>query len=458
MSKRMVTMTEGSIEKRVIQFAVPILLSNLLQQMYNTLDTIVVGRFVGSTALAAVGSTTALVNLVIGFYIGLSTGAGVVVAQYYGAKNEEQLHKSVHTGMAISLASAVIIAVVGVVGAPHFLRWMGTPEDVMALAVSYLRIMFGGVIFMTLYNMGSGILRAIGDSTRPLIYLAVCAVLNVGLNLIFVIVFEMGVNGVAWATIIAQSISAALVLYNLIHTKEMYQLHPSKIRFHKDVFLRIVNIGIPAGIQSMVVSFSNVVVQSNVNSFGSVTMAAFAASGKIDAFIYMVANALGLTATTFVGQNVGAKQYERVRTGVKQIVVLAMGSVAIFGGVVAIFAPQLVGLVNSEPDVIAIGAVQLRYLALTYWLLAIPEVLSGSIRGSGISLVPMIISMVGMCGFRLVWLAIIMPIFRDFRVVSVCYVVSWVLTAATYLIYVKKSGWMYRFDPENRGKKLTAES
>ena len=208
---------------------------------------------------------------------------------------------------------------------------------------------------------------------------------------------------------------------------------------------------------AVVVSFSNVVVQSNVNCFGSVTMAAFAASGKIDAFIYMVANALGLTATTFVGQNVGAKQYERVRTGVKHIVVLAMVSVAIFGGVVAIFAPQLVSLVNDEPDVIAIGAVQLRYLALTYWLLAIPEVLSGSIRGSGISLVPMIISMVGMCGFRLVWLAIIMPIFRDFRVVSVCYVVSWVLTAATYLIYVKKSGWMYRFDPENRGKKLTAE-
>lgn len=454
MSKRMITMTEGSIEKRVIQFAIPILLSNLLQQMYNTLDTIVVGRFVGSTALAAVGSTTALINLIIGFYMGLSTGAGVVVAQYYGAKNDEQLHKTVHTGMAISIASAVIIAVVGVVGAPYFLRWMGTPDDVMALAVSYLRIMFGGVIFMTLYNMGSGILRAIGDSTRPLIYLAVCAVLNVGLNLIFVIVFHMGVNGVAWATIIAQSISAALVLYNLIHTKETYQLHPAKIRFHKDVFGRIVSIGIPAGVQSMVISFSNVVVQSHVNSFGSVTMAAFAASGKIDAFIYMVANALGLTATTFVGQNIGAKQYERVRTGVKHIIVLAMGSVAAFGGLVALLAPTLIGLVNSEPDVVAIGAVQLRYLALTYWILAVPEVLSGSIRGSGISLVPMLISMIGMCGFRLVWLAIVMPIFRDFRVVSVCYVVSWVLTASTYLIYVKKSGWMYRFDPQNKGKKL----
>ncbi|MBR7148835.1 MAG: MATE family efflux transporter, partial [Firmicutes bacterium] len=369
MSKRMVTMTEGSIEKRVIQFAIPILLSNLLQQMYNTLDTIVVGRFVGSTALAAVGSTTALINLIIGFYMGLSTGAGVVVAQYYGAKNDEQLHKTVHTGMAISLVSAVIIAIVGVVGAPYFLRWMGTPDDVMALAVTYLRIMFGGVVFMTLYNMGSGILRAIGDSTRPLIYLAVCAVLNVGLNLIFVIVFEMGVNGVAWATIIAQSISAALVLYNLIHTTEAYQLHPTKIRFHGDVFGRIVSIGIPAGVQSMVISFSNVVVQSNVNSFGSVTMAAFAASGKIDAFIYMVANALGLTATTFVGQNIGARQYERVRTGVKHIVVLAMTAVAIFGGVVAIFAPQLVSLVNSEPDVVAIGAIQLRFLALTYWIL-----------------------------------------------------------------------------------------
>jgi Na+-driven multidrug efflux pump len=196
------------------------------------------------------------------------------------------------------------------------------------------------------------------------------------------------------------------------------------------------------------------VVQSNVNSFGSVTMAAFAASGKIDAFIYMVANALGLTATTFVGQNIGAKQYERVRTGVKHIIVLAMGSVAAFGGLVALLAPMLVGLVNSEPDVVAIGAVQLRYLALTYWILAVPEVLSGSIRGSGISLVPMLISMIGMCGFRLVWLAIVMPIFRDFRVVSICYVVSWILTASTYLIYVKKSGWMYRFDPQNKGKKL----
>lgn len=445
-------MTEGRIETRVIEFAIPILLSNLLQQLYNTLDTVVVGRFVGSTALAAVGSTTALVNLVIGFYIGLSTGAGVVIAQYYGAKNEEQLHKSIHTGMAISLASAVIIAVIGVIGAPYFLIWMGTPEAVMNQAVLYLRILFGGVIFMTLYNMGSGILRAVGDSTRPLIYLAVCAVLNVVLNLVFVVGLHMGVTGVAVATIIAQSISSVLVLYNLIHTTDIYKLHLSKIRFHKDVFLKIVNIGIPAGIQSMVISFSNVVVQSNVNRFGAVTMAGFAASGKIDSFIYMVENALGLTATTFVGQNIGAKQYERVRVGVKHIIGLAVGAVVIFGGIVAIFAPQLIRLVNNEPEVVAVGTVQLRILALTYWLLAVPEVLSGSIRGSGISVAPMIISMANMCLLRLVWLAVVMPIFNDFRVVSVCYTVSWFVTAACYLIYVKKSNWMHRFDEEQTSR------
>lgn len=457
MSRSMITMTEGRIETRVIQFAIPILLSNLLQQLYNTLDTVIVGRFVGSTALAAVGSTTALVNLVIGFYIGLSTGAGVVIAQYYGAKNEEQLQNSVHTGMAISVASAVIIAVVGVIGAPYFLIWMGTPPEVMSQAVAYLRILFGGVIFMTLYNMGGGIMRAIGDSTRPLIYLAVCAVLNVVMNLVFVVGFHMGVTGVAVATVIAQSISSVLVLYNLIHTTDIYKLHPSKIRFHRDVFLRIVNIGIPAGIQSMVISFSNVVVQSNVNRFGAVTMAAFAASGKIDSFIYMVENALGLTATTFVGQNIGAKQYERVRVGVKHIVGLAIGSVVVFGTAVAIFAPQLISLVNNEAEVIAIGSVQLRILALTYWLLAIPEVLSGSIRGSGISVVPMIISMANMCLFRLIWLAVVMPIFNDFRVVSACYVVSWFLTASCYLIYVKKSNWMHRFDGSDQTAGAAAE-
>lgn len=446
MSGRMITLTEGRIETRVIGFAIPILLSNLLQQLYNTLDTVIVGRFVGRTALAAVGSTTALINLVIGFYIGLSTGAGVVIAQHYGAKDEEELQKAVHTGMAVSIASAALIAVIGVAGAPSFLAWMGTPSDVMKEAVLYLRILFGGVIFMTLYNMGSGILRAIGDSTRPLIYLLICAVLNVVLNIVFVVGFDMGVSGVAVATVIAQSLSSVLVLYNLMFTKDIYKLHLTKIRFHKEVLARIVSIGLPAGIQSTVISFSNVVVQSNINSFGSTTMAAFAASGKIDTFIYMVENALGLTATTFVGQNIGAKKYDRVRAGVKHILAMSVAVVVVFGGVVAVFSPQLIRLVNDEPEVVSIGAVQLRVLALTYWMLAIPEVLSGSIRGSGISMIPMIISMTNMCLFRLLWLAVVMPMFNDFRVISACYAVSWLLTAVCYLVYVKKSNWMYRFD------------
>ncbi len=450
MKNSMVLMTEGRIEERVIRFAIPILLSNLLQQLYNTLDTIVVGRYVGSTALAAVGSTGALTNLIIGFFIGLSTGAGVVVAQFYGAKNDEELHKAVHTGMAISLASAVIIAVVGIAGTPLFLHWMGTPDDVMEPATLYLRIILGGVVFMTVYNMGSGILRAVGDSTRPLIYLAVCAVLNVALNLLFVVGFDMGVAGVGWATIVAQSVSAALVLYNLIRTTAPFQLHISKIRFHREVFLRIVKIGLPAGVQSMVISFSNVVVQSNINSFGADTMAAFAAAGKIDTFIYMTMNSLGLTATTFVGQNIGAKQYERVKQGVRHIILLAVGSVAVLGTAVAVVSPQLVGLINNEPEVVAIGTVQLRILALTYWILAVPEVLSGSIRGSGIALPPMIISMVNMCLLRLVWLAAVMPIFRDYRVISICYPVSWFVTAACYIVYAKKSDWLSRYEPQQQ--------
>lgn len=457
MKNNLVMMTEGKIEERVIRFAIPILLSNLLQQLYNTLDTIVVGRYVGSTALAAVGSTGALTNLIIGFFIGLSTGAGVVVAQVYGAKDDEELQKAVHTGIAISLVSAVIIAVVGILGAPMFLHWMGTPDDVMGPASLYLRIVLGGVIFLTLYNMGSGILRAVGDSTRPLIYLAVCAVLNVALNLLFVVGFKMGVAGVGWATILAQSISAVLVLRSLIRTTGPFQLHLSRIRFHRNVLLRIIKIGLPAGVQSMVISFSNVVVQSNINSFGASAMAGFAAAGKIDSFIYMIMNALGLTATTFVGQNIGARQYDRVRKGVRHIIALAMGTVAVVGAVVAVFSPNLVSLVNSEPDVVAIGSGYLRVLALTYWILAVPEVLSGSIRGSGIALPPMLMSMINMCILRLIWLAVVMPIFQDYRVIIACYPVSWLATATCYLIYIKKSTWLSRYEQPDRRFEEIAE-
>jgi len=435
-------MTQGKMLRPIIMFALPILLSNFLQQMYNTLDTIVVGRFVGSVALAAVGSTGSLINLVIGFFIGLSAGAGVVISQAYGAKDNERLQKAVHTGMAISLVSAVVIAVVGVLFARTFLGWMGTPDDVIGPATEYLQILFGFVIFMTIYNMGSGILRAIGDSKRPLIYLAVCAFFNVVLNLIFVCIFHMGVAGVGWATVIAQAVSAALVLHRLTKTKEAYHLELRKIRFHKDILLEIIRIGIPAGIQSTVVALSNVIIQGYINSFGSVFMAAFAAAGKIDAFIYMPISALALTATTFTGQNIGAGQTDRVRKGIKLLVGIVAAVTMTMGAGIGIFAEFFIRLVNTEAEVVAYGIMIMRILAPLYFILAIPEVLSGVVRGAGVSIPPMIISLINMCLLRVAWLSVMVPLMANPVAVPLCYPFTWICYCVTFLVYIKKAHWL----------------
>ena len=436
------SMTQGAMLGPIIMFALPILLSNFLQQMYNTLDTIVVGRFVGSVALAAVGSTGSLVNLVIGFFIGLSAGAGVVVSQAYGAGDRERLSKAVHTGMAISLVSAVVIGIVGVLFARTFLGWMGTPDDVIDPATEYLQILFGFAIFMTIYNMGSGILRAIGDSKRPLIYLAVCALFNVVLNLLFVCVFHMGVAGVGWATIIAQAVSAALVLLRLMKTKEAYRLELRKIRFHKDVLLEIIRIGIPAGIQSTVVALSNVIIQGYINSFGSVFMAAFAAAGKIDAFIYMPISALALTATTFTGQNIGAGQIDRVKKGMKLLVCLVAVITFSMGAAIGVFAKFFICLVNTEAEVVAYGIMIMRILAPLYFILSIPEVLSGVVRGAGVSMPPMIISLVNMCLLRVAWLSVMVPLMGDPVSVPLCYPFTWICYCVTFLVYIKKAHWL----------------
>lgn len=436
------SMTQGGFVRPILLFAFPILLSNFLQQMYNTLDTVVVGRFVGSTALAAVGSTGSLINLVIGFFIGLSTGTGVVISQAYGAGDHQRLHKAVHTGMAISIASAVIIASVGVIFAPTFLHWMGTPDDVLDSAVIYLRILFGLVIFMTIYNMGSGILRAIGDSRRPLVYLAVCAVLNVILNLIFVCVFHMGVAGVAWATVLAQAVSTALILFRLMRTQEAYRIELSKIRFHKEVLAEIIRIGLPAGIQSTLVALSNVIIQGYINSFGSIFMAANAAAGKIDAFIFMPINALALTATTFTGQNVGAGQLDRVKKGMKTLVLLGIAATLILGIPIFLFSDMLVSLINGEAEVIRYGSMILRILAPLYFTLAVPEILSGIVRGAGVSLPPMLISLCCMCLLRIVWLTITVPLFQNPVVIPWCYPFTWTCYGIVFILFVKKSNWL----------------
>ena len=440
--------TEGVIWKQLVLFAVPILMSNLFQQLYTTMDSVIVGQFVGSQALAAVGSTGSLCGLLVGFFVGLSTGAGVIVSQYYGAEDWDGLHNAVHTAMGISVVAGVILTVVGLVLSPTLLRWINTPDDVFDMAVVYLRIYFGGILSLTIYNMGAGILRAIGDSRRPLNYLIISAVINVALNLLFVCVFHMGVAGVAWATLIAQVVTAVLVMINLMSTTEGYKVTLSHITIHRDTFLKILKIGIPAGFQSVVVSLSNTVIQAQINFFGSDVMAGLSAAGRIDGFIYMPINAFGLAMTTFVGQNVGAGRLDRVRKGVKVCLAMALGIVIAEGALIYVFTEPLLSLISQETAVLQYGGMMVHLMASTYWIFVMAEVLSGVIRGSGEAMVPMVIYICGMCLFRLVWVLVVMKVFETIQSVVWCYPASWSLTALAFIIYYFKGNWLSRHHRE----------
>lgn len=439
-------MTEGVIWKQVLLFAIPLMLTNLLQQLYNTVDSIIVGQYIGKIALAAVGSTGQITNLFIGFFVGVSTGAGVVVSQAYGAKNNEKLHKAVHTAVALSILAGILLGIIGVVFAPHILTLTKTPADVFDSAVRYLRIIFGGIIFTTVYNIGAGILRAIGDSKRPLYYLAVCAVMNVALNLLFVVAFNMGVDGVAWATIIAQAVSAVLVLIRLIRTKEVYKLVVSSLTIDTKQLKEIIRIGIPAGMQSVVMNLSNVIIQSFVNAEGSTIMAGFAAAARIDAFIYMPISALALTATTFTGQNIGAKQFDRVRKGSKTCILLSASITFVFGITAASVSEFLISLLNSDPGVVAYGGQFVKIFASTYFIFGIAEAMSGTIRGAGVSTPPMIISLITLCALRVIYLFIFVPIIDNIHVITFCYPISWIANAAVFSVYYFKGNWLKKHE------------
>lgn len=348
--KRVIDLTQGSIWKNLIIFAFPIMCANLFQQLYNTVDSLVVGQFVGHTALAAVGATGSLTGLVIGFFMGMGTGSGVVISQYYGAKDHVNLEKSVHTAMAIAIAFGIILGVIGIIISPFLLTLMNTPDDVMDQAVLYLRIYFGGVITLTVYNIGSGILRAVGDSKRPLYYLIVSGIANVVFNLLFVCVFNMGVAGVAWGTILSQLLSCILVIINLVKCTDSYRLDLKRIRFDKEIFFRIAKIGLPAGVQSMVISLSNIVIQSKVNIFGSVAMAGYSAANRIDGFVYMPLNALSLAMTTFTAQNLGARKMHRAKKGTRTAIIMGLIVIIAAGWTAALFARPLIGLFSSEED------------------------------------------------------------------------------------------------------------
>ena len=437
-------MTEGNIIREIIVFSIPLLIGNLFQQLYNTVDSIVVGNFIGKEALAAVGSSNSLINLIVGLFVGISTGASVVISQYYGAKNKENIHKAVHTAMAVTLIGGVILIALGVLLSPTILQLMGTPEEVMKESVVYLRILFWGSLFSAIYNMGAGILRGVGDSRRPLYFLCISSVVNIVLDLLFVIVFHMGVAGVAYATITAQGVSALLVLLTLTRDDDIYKLTWKDIKIHGRLLRQILTMGIPSGLQSAIISFSNVIVQSNINAFGADAIAGFSSYIKIDGFVMLPIMSFGMAAMTFTGQNLGAKKYDRVKKGAWKTLLLSVGYTLTATVLVLCFASQLLRIFSQDPVVNSYGR-QVMYINMpAYILLAITQVLAGVFRGAGRSISAMVMMVSNMVGVRLLWIWIAGAIVPSFTTVMLGYGVSWATAALTTGLYAWKGNWLRR--------------
>lgn len=437
-------MTEGVIWKELLLFSVPLLLGNLFQQLYNAVDSVVVGNYIGAQALAAVGSSAPVINLLVSFFMGLSVGAGVIISRYFGARNIESLQDSIHTSLALTTIAGIFMTLFGIIFSPTILRWIGTPADVMSSSVLYLRIYFGGILSVMLYNMGSGILRAVGDSKNPLYFLIISSITNILLDLLFVIVFDMGIAGVGWATLIAQTISAVLTLLLLIKTKQEYKVTIKKIRFHKDKLIEIIRLGLPSGIQNGVVSFSNVIVQSNINAFGSLAMAGCGAYTKIDGFAILPVMSYSMALTTFTGQNMGAKKYDRVKQGARSGIIMSLLTTIAISALLLIFGEQVLSIFSDNPKVISYGLYMMHVLAPFYIFLAISHAFNGIIRGAGITTIPMIVMITCWCGLRMTWILASVPIFHDIGVVFMGWPLTWAASALWLFLYYKKGNWMKR--------------
>lgn len=445
-SKNRGLMTEGVIWKEILLFSIPLLLGNLFQQLYNAVDSVVVGNYIGAQALAAVGSSAPVINLLVSFFMGLAVGAGVIISRYFGARNTEELHIAVHTSLALTFAAGIVMTLVGVLISPYVLKWVGTPNDVMDSSVLYLRIYFLGILSVMVYNMGSGILRAVGDSRNPLYFLIVSSVTNIILDLLFVIVFDMGIAGVGWATLIAQTISAILTMILLMRTKEEYQVKLKHIRFHKHMLYEIVRLGLPSGLQNAIVSFSNVIVQSNINAFGSLAMAGCGSYTKIDGFAILPVMSYSMALTTFTGQNMGAKKYDRVKQGAKTGILMSVVTIVCISALLLILGPNVLAIFSSDPTVINYGLYMMHVLAPGYIFLAISHAFNGIIRGAGITTVPMIVMVTCWCGLRMAWILTSVPLLHDIGVVFMGWPLTWIASALWLFLYYRKGSWMTRYD------------
>ena len=428
--------TEGSIFGQLLLCFFPRLFGTFFQQLYNTADAMVVGRFVGKQALAAVGgSTSTLINLLVGFFVGLSSGATVVISQFYGARKADKVHWAVHTSIAFSVIGGIIFMIVGLVGSPWALEAMKTPEDVMGHAVVYIRIYFLGIIVNLVYNMGAGILRAVGDSRRPLYFLIASCFTNIILDVLLVAVLRMGVAGAALATITSQLLSAVLVVRALMKTDDMYKLEWKKVRIDQRMLQRIVRIGIPAGMQSVMYNISNVIIQAGVNTLGTDNVTAWATYGKVDGLYWMMINALGISATTFVGQNFGAGRLDRVRKGAGACMVIGVVLTASVGVVLYNGGHLLVELFTTDRQVQAISMDLLHFMVPTFITYIAIEILSGTLRGVGDAWMPLVITGIGVCAVRVLWIMLVLPHYHTIIGAAFCYPLTWSLTTVAFVIY-----------------------
>lgn len=435
--KNDVNMTEGSIIRHLVVFAAPLLVGNIFQQLYNTVDTWVVGKYVSNEAFSAVGTVGPIINMLIGFFLGLSSGAGVVISQYYGAGRTEEVRKTVHTSLMMTILLGLLFTGLGIALIPGMLGLMNTPAEVIPESTAYLTIYFAGVLGLMLYNMGAGILRAVGDSTRPFYYLVVSAVINTVLDLVFVLRFDMGVAGVAWATIIAQGISAVLTLITLLRSDSCIRVSLRALRIHFDMLQKIIRVGIPAALQMAVTSFSNVFVQSYINYFGADCMSGWTAYGKIDTLLMLPMQSLALASTTFVGQNLGLGKVDRAKRGVRIALALSLVTAVILMIPVMAFAPSLVAFFNEKTTVVEYGTMFLRYISPFYILCCFNQIYSGALRGAGNTRAPMVIMLASFVVFRQIYLFVLTHfIANTILPVSMGYPAGWlVCSLLTYLYY-----------------------
>lgn len=439
-------LTEGPIWKQMILFALPILLGHIFQQFYNTFDSWCVGNFLGSDALAAVSSSSSLIFMLIGFFNGVAMGAGVIIARYFGAQDYESMQLAIHTDVAFGLTAGGILTVLGVTFTPTILRWMGTPADVLPQSISYFRYYFCGAIFTVMYNIFVGILHAVGDSKHPLYYLMFSSMMNVVLDLLLVGVFKFGVGAAALATTISQGISATLCCIQLLRCKEPYQLKISKIRYHWPSFRQIVSYGLPSGIQNSVIAIANVVVQANINSFGKNAMAGCGAYSKLEGFAFLPVTCFTQALSTFVGQNLGAKKYDRVKKGVVFGILCSTILAELMGVCFYILSPHLISFFNDQPEVVAYGVSHMRSICLFYCLLALSHCIAAIMRGAGKATVPMFTMLGCWCVIRVTYISIAVKFVNELRTVSFAYPITWACSSVIFLICLLKTDWIHNFD------------